>query len=62
MQQHPEAPPASLAHFTDIKCKTVLWSDESTFQTVFGNHGLCVLQAKEEIQWQYTVGTDIFLL
>ena len=26
----------------------MLWSDESTFQTVFGNRVCCVLRAKEE--------------
>uniref|UniRef100_A0AAR2L1I4 Transposase Tc1-like domain-containing protein n=1 Tax=Pygocentrus nattereri TaxID=42514 RepID=A0AAR2L1I4_PYGNA len=33
--------------WTDAKWKSVLWSDESTFQIVFGNHGHCVLRAKE---------------
>ncbi|KAJ0019198.1 hypothetical protein NQD34_006767 [Periophthalmus magnuspinnatus] len=28
--------------------QSVLWSDESTFQIVFGNHGHHVLRAKEE--------------
>ncbi len=28
--------------------KSVLWSDESKFYIVFGNHGRCVLRAKEE--------------
>ncbi len=28
--------------------KSVLWSDESKFDIVVGNHGCCVLQAKEE--------------
>ena len=26
----------------------MLWSEESTFQKVFGNHGHCVLWAKEK--------------
>ena len=51
-QQHPETPLASLgpAHLrrTDAKWKSVLWSDESTFQIVFGNDGCRVLRAKEE--------------
>ena len=51
-QQHPETPPASLgrAHlrWTDAKWKSVLWSDESTFQIVFGNCGRRVLRTKEE--------------
>lgn len=34
--------------WTDAKWKSVLWSDESTFQIVFGNHGRHVLRAKEE--------------
>ncbi len=31
--------------WTDAKWKSVLWSDESTFQIVFGNHGRRVLRA-----------------
>ena len=34
--------------WTDAKWKSVLWSDESTFQIVFGNCGRSVLRAKEE--------------
>uniref|UniRef100_A0A3B4CB63 Transposase Tc1-like domain-containing protein n=1 Tax=Pygocentrus nattereri TaxID=42514 RepID=A0A3B4CB63_PYGNA len=34
--------------WTDAKWKSVLWSDESTFQIVFGNHGRCVPWAIEE--------------
>ena len=34
--------------WTDAKWKSVLWSDESTFQIIFGNCGRCVLWAKEE--------------
>ncbi len=30
------------------KWKSVLWSDESKFDILVGNHGCCVLQAKEE--------------
>ncbi len=30
------------------KWKSVLWSDESKFDILVGNHGLCVLRAKEE--------------
>lgn len=33
--------------WTGAKLKR-LWTDESIFQTVFGNHERCVLQAKEE--------------
>lgn len=33
---------------SDSKCKSVLWSDEFTFQIDFGNHDLHVLQAKED--------------
>lgn len=31
-----------------LRWKRVPWSDESTFQIGFGNHGRCVLQAKEQ--------------
>lgn len=31
-----------------LKAQSVLWSDGSTFQTVFGKHCHCVLWAKEE--------------
>ncbi len=34
--------------WTDAKCKSVLWSDKSTFHIVFGNHGCRALWAKEE--------------
>lgn len=34
--------------WTDAKWKSVLWSDESTFQIVFGNCGRRVLRTKEE--------------
>ncbi len=34
--------------WTDAKWKSVLWSDESTFQIVFGNYGRRVHRAKEE--------------
>ena len=34
--------------WTDAKWKSVLTSDESTFQIIFGNCGCCVLWAKEE--------------
>ena len=34
--------------WTEAKWKTVLWSDQSTFEILFGNHGLGVLRAKEE--------------
>ncbi len=33
---------------TISKCKSVLWSDESKFDILVGNHGRCVLRAKEE--------------
>lgn len=36
------------AHLTDAKWKNLLWSDLSTFQVVWGNHGCRVLLAKEE--------------
>ena len=31
-----------------FKWEHVLWSDESKFDTLVGNHGCCVLRAKEE--------------
>ncbi len=34
--------------WTVSKWKSVLWSDESKFDILVGNHGRCVLQAKEE--------------
>ena len=34
--------------WTDAKWKSVLWSDKSTFQIVFGKCGRCVLRTKEE--------------
>ncbi len=34
--------------WTVSKWKGVLWSDESKFDILFGNHGHCVLQAREE--------------
>ena len=34
--------------WTEAKWKSVLWSDESTFQIVFGNNGRRVLRTKEE--------------
>ena len=34
--------------WTDAKWKSVLWSDESTFQIVFGKCGRRVLRTKEE--------------
>ncbi len=34
--------------WTVSKWKSVLWSDESKFDILVGNHGLCVLRAKEE--------------
>ena len=34
--------------WTDAKWKSVLLSEESTIQIVFGNHGRCVVRAKEE--------------
>ncbi len=33
---------------TVSKWKSVLWSDESKFDILVGNHGRCVLRAKEE--------------
>ncbi len=33
---------------TDSKWKSVQWSDESKFDILVGNHGRCVLRAKEE--------------
>ena len=35
------------AHLNWAKWKTVLWSDESKFEIVFGNHGRCVLRTKD---------------
>ncbi len=34
--------------WTVSKWKSVLWSDESKFDILAGNHGRCVLRAKEE--------------
>ena len=34
--------------WTVSKWKIVLWSDESKFDILVGNHGRCVLLAKEE--------------
>ncbi len=34
--------------WTVSKWKSVLWSDESKFDILVGNHGRCVLQAKKE--------------
>ncbi len=34
--------------WTDSKWKSVLWSGESKFDILVGNHGRCVLRAKEE--------------
>ncbi len=34
--------------WTVSKWKSVLWSDESKFDILVGNHGCCVLRAKEE--------------
>ncbi len=34
--------------WTVSKWKSVLWSDESKFYILVGNHGCCVLRAKEE--------------
>ena len=34
--------------WSEEKWKTVLWSDESKFEILFGNHGRCVLWIKEE--------------
>ncbi len=34
--------------WTVSKCKSVLWSEESKFDILVGNHGLRVLRAKEE--------------
>ncbi len=34
--------------WTVSKCKSVLWSDESKFDILVGNHGCRVLRAKEE--------------
>ncbi len=34
--------------WTVSKWKSVLWSDESKFDFLVGNHGRCVLRAKEE--------------
>ena len=34
--------------WNDRQCKRVLWSDESTFQLVFGKNGSRILRAKDE--------------
>ena len=34
--------------WTDVQWKHVLWSDESTFQIVYGNNGHCVLGPKKK--------------
>ncbi len=48
----PEAPsyPVAKAHlkWTVSKWKSVLWSDESKFDILVGNHGCLILRAKEE--------------
>ncbi len=48
----PEAPscPVGQGSFkmTVSKWKSVLWSDESKFDILVGNHGRCVLRAKEQ--------------
>ncbi len=33
--------------WTDLKCKSVLWSDKSKFDILVGNHGRCILKRKE---------------
>ncbi len=49
VQKHRRVPWAK-AHLklTVSKWKSVLWSDESKFDILVGNHGHCVLRAKEE--------------
>ena len=42
-----ETPPSSL-RWTERQWKHVLWSDESTFQLVFGKNGRRILRAKDE--------------
>ena len=44
--------------WTDAKGKSVLWSDESTFQIAFGNHGR-VLKRKRTIQVAYNLKATI---
>ncbi len=46
----PEAPLWDKAHlkWTVSKWKNILWSDESKFDILVGNHGCLVLRAKEE--------------
>ncbi len=49
VQKHPRVLWAK-AHlkWTISKCKSVLWSDESKFDNLVGNHRRCVLRAKEQ--------------
>ena len=45
--------------WSEAKCKTVLWSDESKYKILFGNHRHHVLQTKEKREhlacYQWTV-------
>ncbi len=41
--------------WTVSKWKSVLWSDESKFDILVGNHGRCVLRAKEEETFQRVI-------
>ncbi len=41
--------------WTISKWKSVLWSDESKFDILVGNHRLCVLRAKEEETFQRVI-------
>ncbi len=51
---------------TVSKCKSVLWSDESKFDILVGNHGLRVLRTKEEgdlpVCCQYSVKNPASLM
>ncbi len=41
--------------WTVSKCKSVLWSDESKFNILIGNHRPCVLRAEERRDYQHSV-------
>ncbi len=44
--------------WTVSKCKGVLWSDESIFDILVGNHGRRVLRAKEEGDLQHVISVQ----
>ena len=67
-QQDPNAAAFSQAHFgwTEVKWKSVLWSDKSNFEILFGNHECCVFWAKAERNHpachQHTVQKPAFMM